>query len=286
MSLVVALIEPEFIVISGDTRLVKYDEPVSNIFNGSLMVVVISKFLCVAYSGNSKYGENTIKTAIASKNFNEVVQILKSASEINDDGESDASFIVASSASDNRCLKRIVEGKVTTITGGEAWIGDGAAYMAFQQHLNNLSFSPASPGVPDFIHKKSRFTQALSAVINDESIVNVGDIQVTASDDGKGLMYMYNFNSIVGNASLSPGMNKLPFSTGPGTDSMLTEVLTPKDVGVGAICVYVHEAEAGAIYAPTLLEQSPQKVEADSVTDFIQKVQELTDVNLIGSGFN
>lgn len=286
MSLVVAVIEPEFLIITGDTRLVRDGEPISTLFTGSLKVVIISERLCLAYTGDQIHGENVIKMASKLENLEEVIELLRSGSQIEDDGESLASFIIASSNPENRCIIRVVEGEITTIREGETWIGNGDAYRLFQKFQNTLSFRTASPGIPEYIHKKSQFIQAMEKVIHDESVTNVGDIDISASDDGKGFIYTYKFSSMVGNLTLLPGTNIIPFSTGPGTDSMLSEVLIPQDIGVGAVCVYIHEARLGAIYAPTMLHKSPEKVEAVNVAEFISKVKSITNVQLMGSGFS
>jgi hypothetical protein len=284
VSLVTAEIATDFIEFNGDSRFTTEDKP-SDVFSGGLKIIILNKHLCIAYAGDVKTGEEAIRLAVKAKTLKEIISILlPSTIKPDSNSDSDCEFIIGWSEPSSRQLVKIKEGKSESYEKGVTWIGNIDAYEVYQKAYHEYQMPLATPGIPTHLSEIGRLRNAMDTVLKDEEIINVGDSHITAQDDGRGFMYMPNFTSQTYGAKLLSGTHPLAATLGPGGDSLLIEVKTPEERGVGAIGIYVHEAQRGALYAP-LLQEKPFKFDAVDPEAFRLAVFKATTIKLMGGGF-
>jgi len=284
MSLIVTIVDNMGMHICADLRIVQpetrpknKERHIPNFFNGVLKIVPVSKSLAIAYAGAVSIGLEAIREVKKSGDLSSdipgrLIQILEDKADT-----SQCDFIVFDAA--EHVIYRIKNGEITELRNGRTWIGDVDAYALFQKELEKSGFDE---GLNVFA-KGSMMMNALEAVINENSIENVGEYPLAMLTHDGEIQPVVSFKA-QGPTQLRPGLNPITFSNNPNVDSLIINTLVPVERGVAAIGLYLNKFQKGALYLP-LERDEPFIVDGKTIEEFRKKVESEHGVELLGGGF-
>jgi hypothetical protein len=247
---------------------------------GALKLVVINRALCVGWAGFAVPAMDAIRQLLRSEPtpIHDVEDRLQDAS-LAADGN--VAFLVAS-ISDPISLTRI-RGDELDREPEQLWIGDHAAFAAFQSHFlepSKVTFPvdafggrqemtiPPRPaewyalfrqhfGDPEEYELGGRISDALLAVILDPEIASVDDPPIRvlgdwAMEGRKGFRYLSHVAQFRGEEqALAPGVETaIQFGKSAARGGYGYTILPPLTPGIGAIGVYFPQGRLGAFFHP------------------------------------
>jgi hypothetical protein len=206
LTLVVARKGPGSITAVADTKLAPENQREWSFADQSNKIICLAQGWCLAYAGNIAYAEGVARQFLTRTDlsFSELRNALSLANQQSIDAGSAADFLLFSSPAAS--IHKFSEGKHTR-TANSAWIGTTTAFSKFQEvihfpgesHplLGNASDDPTRMVIVDS-HLKSqdddgrdeallnRMRRALGAVIDDDTIPDVGGFTVSLFIDSRG----------------------------------------------------------------------------------------------------
>ena len=177
-------------------------------------------------------------------------------------------------------ITRVREGEITTIQNGRTWIGDNKAYELFQAKLEELGYDNA----PNPIAKSVAMMNALDAVIESSTIVNVGEFPIAAFNHNGELQLSVAFAAFGGTIPPNPGLNPVTFSNDVNNDSLIVNLTVPAEKGIAAIGVYLNKFKRGALCMPLIYDE-PLLIDGNTIREFRERVLIDHGVELLGGGF-
>lgn len=285
MSLVVTMIDQGRLQICADLRIVRSDILPSgvnshspNYFNGVLKVIPISTSVAICYAGTVSIALEAIRTAKDSDCRSSTVPSLLINKLMEGNNLNACDFLVVDA--EELTVRKVHEGTITLIDDGFAWVGDSSAYNSFQNELDELGISVNE----NPISKAAKMMKALQAVIDNRSILNVGEFPLTAHSFSGEIQLGIAFAAQGPRVPTIEGNTPVQFSNDTNTDSLVINLTVPVERGIAAIGVYISQAHRGALYVP-LKQDEPYLVDGFTVGEFRRKVQEEYCIELLGGGF-
>lgn len=124
----------------------------------------------------------------------------------------------------------------------------------------------------------------LQAVIDNDSIKNVGEFPLTAHGTNGEIQLGVAFSAQGPPAAPITNNSPIQFSTDTNTDSLIINLTVPVERGIAAVGVYITQAHRGALYMP-LEQDDPFLVDGNTIGEFRRNVQESYGIELLGGGF-
>lgn len=275
MTLVVADLEEGGITLVADTQLTDprtVTRP--NLFNGALKIVTLQRGIAVAYAGDHHAAVDAIRSLQVNREsvvgIEEIEQaLLREHRRWNQAFD----FIVASLYPTVR-LSAIRDGVLEEPSGGRCWVGDSSGFNHFQ------AATALNPGAP----ARQILREAMASVIADSSILHVGGLVVAVYPSRRGFFYSGGVELVSdGRQSIPSGIpTDVTWAQGAATGSFTQVLLTPPDgSGIGAIGLFLREANAGALYYP-LASPDPIVIGATTQSAFVAEVKARFDIGLSG----
>jgi hypothetical protein len=260
------------------------------LYGAQLKVVLVTPTLCIAYAGNVGAAIEAIRSAAAlSRDVGAVELHLLAAHQRS---EPKADFIVASLQPTR--LVVIKDGKAEESAAG--WLGDGDAFAQYQEHHHDASyFGPPlefyeTKGDAEDTEVAHRMGAGMSAAVYGPGIVREGETRRVLIPEGGS-------HATVGEAivnahprvpdglfAYAEGNRAIAGTEGFGsveTGAFSYSLLTPVELGVGAIGLYFNEGRVGVLYAPLLVDE-PERYPEASVHEFIERVRQRHGLRLHG----
>ena len=239
MSLVVAQATEHGPRITSDILVGRWDRPRAALKDGTLKAIVLSQRVAICLAGHVEQGLGTVREFAAGLNAGEAVDNLLPMLE-RKSATGTVDFIVAQRHSIEQ-LTRITENGVERRLP-IAWIGDRHGFEQFQRARKRVPPQPQITSPPARIMHELR--AAMKAVIDDETIVNVGGFEVAVANTQAGFEYL-------GSTYVYPGRD---FTTPSVVEDLIPYMIQPAEEGGYTACL-VEPVFAGvpaaALYFPT-----------------------------------
>jgi hypothetical protein len=313
MTLVVGRRLPSCVRICCDSKLTSRRGIRGGYLTGALKAIIIDRGLCVAYAGDQppaldavrRLGRRRKLSLRGSLDLNEVHALLQAVSR---DTNGETQFLVASFRPTS----------VAAIRGDELeradqlWIGDKAAFEAYQRHYHEPSglamrtgaqspeedeFHAAAArrrateparlvGVDESLQRDflvwGRMAEALHDVIADPTVDSVDQLPIGVIGDEQGFRYLP-MSTQIGGMQPVPTTNvqdPLQYSVAAGGFGYALCVPEP---GVGAIGVYFREGRLGALFHPLVADHVVKYPNTDQ-SGFASAVEQEFGLRIAGFG--
>lgn len=261
MSLIVAKIIRGSVRILSDTKLGHNSGLRLGPLQGTLKSIIVNSKLCVSFSGNS-IALNVIRqidrnTEYSVKNLDAILSLLYAS---HCEGGRNKDYLVAL-AGPPPSLHRISNGNVEKDILN-AWIGDQAAFEAYQACYHSLSqnkFAQEHSDETSPLETYGRMSDAFRAVIADPQISSVDHFLLTATSFSSAMSGFHFLPSMVGFDFLpvnTSGEISLIRPSGTAEGGYNYTILVPSVVGIGIVGVYILQNQLGVLFYPMRFDEA------------------------------
>ena len=285
MSLVVAQHVEDDIRIVCDTYYGKIDALHGDLFAGALKAIVVSPARCVCFVGSGEAAKAALRPVIDDPSM-PCEQVLQHLLEHHVRSEHHVDFLVAF-ADAPVSLARIAGGEVESALRA-AWIGDQAAFEAYQANYQAISTAPRWPELPETtnaLRTGGWMGEAMRRVIEDPAHPTVKGFLLRLSSqpaERDGFRYLGGVSGIgFHTVELSTTPQSIVRPLGVEAGGYSENIFAPKRPGVGAVGVYINEARAGVLLYPAH-GWAPFPYRCDSAQEFWQAVLEEHGIEIGG----
>jgi hypothetical protein len=297
LTLVVACKSENDIFMVGDTRVLNhYNQPLS-VHDGALKVLTISKNICIGFAGDISNQDAEFLTEICRIGHQCVYdEIVDKLTELHKKNDGRLDFIIGSLAPTPELV--VIRNMQVNRNVNNAWIGHPDAFEVFQQ----ARLSGHSPDqncredirpkldirqIPEHIGVRAdafiAMCDAMSLVVENESIPSVGDFYVAVSSGTDGFHYLSHARVDAPPQPPHSGERTVEFGSAQEGGCSLT-TLTPKP-GCVAIGFHYFQGNFGVLFNPQK-SFNPLVFREVTCKDFVEKVRCLYNIDLEGPMFN
>src|SRR3954454_20893376 len=260
MTLVVARRSGESIRMSADLRISDRGATKSGFVVGALKVVILNPDLCVGFAG--PVGRALVALRAVAREANSDSDLETGHQTLLDAHRAsgcETDFLVASR--DPVDLARIAGGGVETGMSS-AGIGDPDAFAAYQVAYHGAEVARQLP--PDAEHRReeldqaARMSQAMRAVIDDDSLPTVGETVIEAASTPlePGFRYAPSGFISASHEQIIPAGEEARIEFGNAAQGGFAyAVLVPDNHGIGAVGIHFFQGRLGLYYDPLRLDR-------------------------------
>jgi len=274
VTLVIARIIENQIVILSDTKITSPSEILQGLDNHILKAVIINPNLCICYAQTISKALKALADleikSISNLNIETVKEFLLDKHQ---GWGNDPDFIIASLIP-HPSLHKISDGKLISIPA--TWLGNQVAFNDYQQYYDAIS---NIQGIPLNISTKmySAFTRVGSSRKHDD----IGEFTIEVKNDKEGFKY-FQYASGVNAVKLNANgvISSVAHKTA-GEGGYTYSVFAPKKAGIGAVGIHFYQGKLGVLFFP--IQQEKPKIYADVTVDqFKSKVLEEFGFEIVG----
>ncbi len=264
MTLVVARIIEDRILLISDSRITDPNVLRRSSLKGALKAVILHRGLCVCFSGNLLIAQDAIsKLEVNPNSYFESETIIDQLFQEHRKGDCGADFLLVTLIP-NTSITRIRRGQIERNLNA-AWIGDYDAFSSYQQHFHNSLAQNSCNLLQDQleqinldVHKIfSKMTDAFISVIENNAHPTVDDFIVHISLGLEGFKYLDSLFAFNPNKQTIPAGVRTPliFSGSAAEGGYSHSIMTPREAGIGAIGVYFFQGSFGALFYPARFDE-------------------------------
>lgn len=255
MTLVVGRFTEAGLTLHSDIELTQPDAAhAHDLFGGELKLVATHSRIALGLAGSQTLARQLIRKAAATSDTDEVLELARQAT-------STGSLEALDATLQPDRLFRCREGSVEVYAEGQSWIGDQLAFAGYQEISAQLRA----------VHDFDVSSLAIRQIVRERLFPGVGGLVISLITDTDGFKYSPAIEAHAGTISPqsipSHQWTTVQFGQGPAAGSYTCAICTPDEPGIGAVGIYVYEANGGAIYWPAQFDE-PQTVAAATQQEF------------------